>query len=106
MPTKKNPHRDSFTIVQQFLSSKTTQKAFCREHRIALSTLQYWLRRQRRSQPQTNAPVFLPLAVSSAPEVDGRSYDYAIEYPNGVTIRLSGPVNASLLIQLIQSKGI
>lgn len=106
MSTQKNPRRDPSVIVQEFLSQNTTQKAFCREKGIALSTLQFWLRRHRHQQSNESAPVFMPLAVSSAPEVDVRSCGCVIEYPNGVTIRFSGPVNISLLTQLILAQGV
>ena len=106
MSTQKHPRRDSSTIIREFLLRDTTQKAFCREKGIALSTLQYWLRRHRRQQPKESVPVFLPLAISSAPKDDCQLNGCAIEYPNGVTIRFSGPVNISLLTQLILAKGV
>jgi hypothetical protein len=106
MSTQKNPRRNPSALIQEFLSRHTTQKAFCHEKGIALSTLQYWLRRHRHQQSNESTPVFIPLAVSSAPEVDSRSYGCVIEYPSGVTIRFSGPVNITLLTQLVLTKGI
>ena len=106
MSSKKNPRRDSSAIITEFLSRHTTQKAFCREKGIALSTLQYWLRRHRHQRPKESEPVFIPLAVSSVTEVDSRSDGCVIEYPNGVTIRFAGPVNITLLTQLILAQGI
>jgi hypothetical protein len=93
-------------LIQEFLSQNTTQKAFCREKGIALSTLQFWLRRHRLQQSNESAPVFIPLAVTSTPDVDSRAYGCVIEYPNGVTIRFSGPVNITLLTQLILAQGV
>ena len=37
-------------VVAEYQASGMTQKAFCREHGVALSTLGYWLKRERESQ--------------------------------------------------------
>ena len=66
----------------------------------------YPLWRHRHQQSNESTPVFMPITVTSAAEVDSRSFGCVIEYPNGVTLRLAGPVNVSLLTQLIVAKAI
>lgn len=103
MSTRKNRRQDSSAIIQEFLSRNTTQKAFCQEKGVALSTLQFWLRRNRAQQLPNSESAFIPLEISSD-RVDTDSYGCVIEYPNGVTLRLTRQVDIALLLQLITAK--
>lgn len=105
MASRKTVRRDSREIIQQFLSSDTTQKRFCHENGIPLSTLQYWLKRHRCQQSKTDRPVFLPVEVSALSTTNQISQNCEIEYPNGVRIRFSEPVSVSLLVQLVLARG-
>ena len=51
--------------IAQWERSGRTQREFCREQRIALSTFQWWRARLKRGVPLATAS-FLPLALDSA----------------------------------------
>ena len=105
MSTIKKSRQNASVIIRNFLSRKTTQKAFCHEKGIALSTLQFWLRRHRQQGPKEHAPAFVPLAIASSPKADNNQPNScAIQYPNGVTVRCSGSVDISFLSQPIKAK--
>jgi hypothetical protein len=54
-------------LVAQYRSSGLAQKQFCTKHTIALSTLQYHLRKGRLTQSaKALPPGFIPLKVSPA----------------------------------------
>jgi transposase-like protein len=102
-----------FGIIEQYLASGMTQKAFCQENGVAPSTFVLWLKKYRQTQ---NPPVkshlpairenasFIPL-TAKPPETGALPSRYVIEFPNGVIVRLSGSVAPQLLVHLIQSTG-
>jgi hypothetical protein len=48
---RSDPSKDkSFSLIPIFEKSGHTQKTFCREHRLAYSTFQYWLKKFRNKE--------------------------------------------------------
>lgn len=93
------------TLVEQYLSSGLTQKQFCRQESVPLSTLHYWLRHYRRknqNSQQTSAE-FIPLGFTSKRNMPAplSQPTYAVEYPNGVLVRLFGSVDVQLISRLV-----
>ena len=52
--------------IARWEQSGRTQREFCREQRLALSTFQWWSARLKRAEPVTAAPVFVPIALGAA----------------------------------------
>lgn len=114
-PDLTSPHAQKmFDFVEQYLaSSGLTQKAFCQENGLALSTFELWLSRYRQKQKAlTQQPIrepkknnFIPLTVKPPETADVPPARYVIEYPNGVVVRLSGAVAPQMLVHLIQTAG-
>jgi hypothetical protein len=62
-------------LVTEWKRSGRSQKAFCIERRLALSTFQWWCARAKRREAAMGAKPFLPIAVHapSVVEVELRS---------------------------------
>jgi hypothetical protein len=52
--------------IARWEQSGRTQREFCREQRLALSTFQWWRARLKRAEPVTAAPAFVPIALGAA----------------------------------------
>lgn len=107
-------------LVEQFLASGVRQKEFCLKNNLGLSTLQFWLTKYRRTHNVNNNALvedaqmseinnrqvqsFVPLTFKQPAQEHGASR-LVIEFPNHVIVRLSGPIDCDLLIQLIQAGG-
>ncbi|MDZ7314363.1 MAG: hypothetical protein ONB45_24165, partial [candidate division KSB1 bacterium] len=96
---------EMFTYIEKYLASGLSQKAFCTQENLALTTFQYWLRKYRAPHRHAEAPSapgnrFIPLHVRETP-LAPPPLSCVIEFPNGVNIRLSGQVDAQLLSHLI-----
>lgn len=60
--------------IAQWERSDQSQKAFCAEHGLAVSTFQWWRSRLKRGAKLQATPAFLPIAMGvSAVEVELRS---------------------------------
>jgi hypothetical protein len=93
-----------YTLVGKYLSSGSTQKQFCQQQSIPLSTFSYWLRhyRQNNQNPDQTSAEFIPLGLTSKRNVPVLSQPTcAVEYPNGVLVRLFGSVDVQLHGRLI-----
>ncbi len=95
-----------FAYIEKYLDAKAqnglTQKSFCAQEGLALTTFQNWLQKYRRQQhaDQTPAPAnrFIPLnplAPSTAPLLS-----CVLEFPNGVQLRVTGNVDLEQLLHL------
>ena len=58
-------------VVAEYQASGMTQKAFCREHGVALSTLGYWLKRERESRDTASSFVQIQPAAREDAERSG-----------------------------------
>lgn len=94
--------------IEKYLASNLTQKQFCEQEQLTYSTFQLWLKKYRQTNGDSEnarchagnnfVPLtFKPLAVPS---------EYTIEYPNGVVLRVSSPIDLATLIRLIQASGV
>src|SRR5690625_7238807 len=85
-----------YPLVEAYLASGQTQKAFCAEHDLAVPVLGYWLRHYRRGQEVSEVPAFFETTPprGGAPVAE-------IEYPGGVRLRLFTPVGPSYLAALL-----
>jgi hypothetical protein len=60
--------------IAEWQRSGQSQKAFCVQRGLALSTFQWWRRQAKRYAPAQTTPAFLPIAMGvSAVEIELRS---------------------------------
>lgn len=87
-------------LLSAFRESSMTQKAFCREHGLPLSTLQYWLNRERkrsRTIGETQLVPVGPIESAVAPPV------LRVVTDSGVSIEIERPVRESELVTVLRA---
>ena len=84
-----------FALVGLWKTSKMTQKQFCAEHDLKVSTFAYWVAKHKRADSGEPAGGFVGVDVSGLAEVAS----VRIAYPNGVVV--SCPANLPMISQLI-----
>ena len=95
-----------FTLIRHYLSSGLTQRQFCDTESVPYSTFCWWLRKYRNTPAETDKrertpSKFIPIHLASTDSPIGSTHHCVIEYPNGVTLRLAGELDAALLAGLI-----
>lgn len=95
--------------VERFLASALSQTEFCRQEGLVYNAFRYWLKKYQlttaSSPPAAEMPAdFIPLRVVPT-ELAAPSPACVIEYPSGIVVRLHGPLDATLVAQLIQPVG-
>lgn len=75
--------------VSQWESSDLTQREFCANHGLALSTFQWWRRRLADAGERTSGAVFLPLPMSPQPVASATSV-VEVELRSGTRLRFEG----------------
>ena len=97
--TNRAEHKKAmYGIIEQWKASGLTQKGFCQEHHLSLSTLQYWNKRYRNEKRTVNG--FVPLRVEYGTLPEGHNIE--IIYPNGVCLRLSAHTSSSMIGELVR----
>lgn len=85
--------------VSQWRGSGQTQKAFCQQQRIALSTFQWWRAKLSRS-PKSEATVsFVPVSLDAGSEV--RACAIEVELRSRTRLRLEGEAALRALDRLV-----
>lgn len=87
-------------VLAAYRASGMTQKAFCREHGISLSTLGYWLRRERESENGTSAMVQIHPAKENA--AGNRGGVLRIRVPQQLELEVDLPVSREQLAEILQ----
>ena len=108
-PKRTSRARKMYAIIEKYLSrsSSITQKAFCEQEGIALSTFQWWLARYHKQKRlsgngATASRGFIPLVVQEPVSKAADSAEqWEIEYPNGVILRVGSRMNLNLLSSLL-----
>ncbi len=96
-----------FALIEKYLASGLSQKAFCAQEQLAFATFQCWLRKyraQQQSAPREPGNGFIPLHLREAPRTMMSPLTYVVEFPNGVIVRLSGQVDLQLLSHLVAAR--
>ena len=91
--------REMYPLVERYLQGHQTQNAFCAEHGISTSLLNYWLTKYRKEaarKPGTFIEI-LPGAPQERALME-------VVYPHGVRLRLLAPVAPSYLEPLLRLK--
>jgi transposase-like protein len=86
-------------IVESYARYEGSKKAFCREHGLAIHTLDYWRRKFSEQPPKTSAFVALEISEPSP----GQSIE--LHYPNGVRAVLPMETSVEILQNLIAAAG-
>ena len=92
--TSETKSQRMFALVDEWLASTETKKAFCEEQGINVHTFSYWITKRQRTDSPTGG--FTPVDVSGVQPTG----QLIITYPKGVTIRMDG-ANLPLISQLI-----
>lgn len=104
--------REMFPLVEKFLNiTGLTQKEFCQQQEIRLSTFKWWLkiyrivnsRAAQKAKPSTQQ--FVPIELKTS-ITDNNPTHCKIEYPNGVIIHLCGQLDSTFIVQLVQTTGV
>ena len=105
-------------ILSEFVKSGRTQRAFCLEVGIALSTLQYWLRHAAVKDgepggPQRAASAFVEVKVANAPMALARKgmekvrteYDVVLRSGQRLVVRSGfAPEEVAVLVDLLEAR--
>ena len=100
-------------VLKEFHGSGQTRNAFARERGIAVSTLNYWLMRQKRKTLNAEAAravggpkmVFSELKMSAQGLSSASGWAMEVVSPMGLTIRSRKELPADLLIRLLRGEG-
>lgn len=86
-----------YPLVECYLQGHQTQKAFCAEHGISTSRLNYWLAKYRKEATQ-RPEAFIEILPDALPE---RAL-MEVVYPHGVRLRLFAPIEPAYLEPLLK----
>jgi hypothetical protein len=93
-------------MVAQYQRSDLTQRAFCAQAGIPISTLQWWLVQTRREAasrtPATFTEIAMPAAAPSGPAGSGSAWAVEIVTSRGITLRLRESVAPAVLRDLLR----
>jgi len=96
-----------FSHVEACKRNQQSQKIYCKQQSIALSTFQYWAKKYREEFEKEEAsaiiPGFIPIEVHPDPEVDpaGISNQLHFLFPNGIQVKCSESVHPEVLRTLL-----
>ena len=91
-----------FPLVKRYLQGKQRAAAFCAEHGLTLSQLQYWRRKYRSTEVSPHSGAFQEI---TAPPANARAF-VEVTYPDGVHLRLFTPVSSTYLTTLLAREGV
>jgi hypothetical protein len=101
--------KDRSVIARRFYGSGLSRKAFADRQGIALSTLSYWLRQEKRRtgsvaviRPEV---VFSELKVSAASLGQESHWSVEVVSPAGMTVRIREMLPTEALIRLLSGGG-
>ena len=88
-------------VLADYRASGMTQKAFCRKHGIALSTLGYWLKRDRESN---KCPAgFVQIRSADEDTVGNRRGTLRIRPGRHLELEVDLPVDGEQLVEILQA---
>jgi hypothetical protein len=105
--SKKRIRQDNMkALIETYLKGAgLTQRQFCQNNNIALSTFQFHLRKYRQQSIADSEPIahFIPLTLSDQASPSGRYSECEIAWPNGLVIRFSTTPAPDYLLALIKA---
>jgi hypothetical protein len=100
---------EMYSHVETCRSSKQSQKNYCKQKGLALSTFQYWAKKYREEFSEAEAldetPGFIPLQVQPDLEPDQVHAPGQLHFlfPNGIQVMCPESVNPEVLRMLLNS---
>ena len=98
--TERDVRREA--VLQEFRDSGMTQKAFCTDHGLPISTLQYWLGRERNRSIIPNGTELVPVATVSTTSPERL---LRVIVGDGVSIEAERPVSEAELAAILRAIG-
>jgi transposase-like protein len=92
-------------LLDRYERSGVSQKAFCLRHGVALSTLQYWLRRVRDADQEPSASFVEIPQVSGVTRALSGEAAVIIELPGGARLEVPSGTDARWLSGLVRAMG-
>jgi len=86
------------TIVARWQASGLSQAEFCKEHNLSCKSLSRWHNKLRNPAAKKQSRKTPPVPST----VTHQSVSYVVSLPNGVTLRLVGQPEITLLLELLQ----
>ena len=81
-------HRQMFDLIEKSQNSPLSQKAFCKQEDLPLSTFTYWLKKYRGfKQTAGTAQDFIPMKINERSQQKQSNW-CEIEFPGGIVIRI------------------
>lgn len=82
--------RQIYALIEKYQNSPLSQKAFCKQEDLPLSTFTYWLKKYRDHQQTTgDLEDFIPMKIKERSAQKQRDR-CEIEFPSGIVIRIGG----------------
>ena len=78
-------------VCGEYRASGKTQKAFCEENGVALSTLTYWLRKERKAKERKTEQAMVPVGFV---DTTGMRKTLRITIDGGIVLEVDLPVSA------------
>jgi hypothetical protein len=101
------PHRrpeSPADTLAGYRASGLTQRAFCEQIGLPVSTLQWWLVRARRQARAGHPVTFAEIPMPVAPPASGPSWAVEIVTATGVTVRLREPLRGTAVRTLLRGR--
>jgi hypothetical protein len=98
-----------YSHVEAFRSSKQSQKIYCKQKGLALSTFQYWAKKYREefsvSEASDETPGFISVQVQPDPDPDQMHVPGQLHFlfPNGIQVMCPESVSPEVLRLLLNS---
>jgi transposase-like protein len=86
-----------FPLIEKYLDSEQTQKAFSAAHGVSEAVFHYWLRKYR-DEKADHREAFIEITPAA-----GHPALVEVDYPSGVRVRLYCAVTPAYLAQLIST---
>ncbi len=92
-------------LAEEFRSSGMTRTAFCSRRKIAMSTLDWWLRKTRNEKAPAHAddsatePLFIPLGNGGSLSVER----YELHYADGRRLFIPAGTSMDDILRLVQA---
>lgn len=87
-------------LLKDFHESGLTQKSFCESHNLPISTLQYWLGRERKKTWAHRPAEIVSVGAVETPQNPRR---LRVMSPTGVAIEVERPVSEAELTAIIRA---
>ena len=101
VPRRRRSESSDDTLAR-YRASGLTQRAFCAQIGLPLSTLQWWLVRARRRAVPVRPVTFTEIARPFAPPASAPAWAVEVVTASGLTVRLREPLPAATVRTLLR----